>query len=158
MKVALSVIAVAALVGSCFNSGNVRIGSGDNVIEYQVSDNEYAVVIVQEKGMSEGAARKAAKQRAAELTVEHGYRYFTIEKEQKTQVVQSDKSWPDNKGFYNNMYQELIIEEDFGRASLARQGGPSAQTYPATRVVFKMFVDKPAGKSYNACNYTDCSK
>jgi hypothetical protein len=120
---------------------------------YKIEGDQYGVVAVQESGMSASDVRKKAMQRAAEVTVSNGARYFVIQKEQQTQIVQSDKS--DQNAFGGNMYQELIIEHDFGKESLSKQT-PNAGVRPALRLVFQIYKDKPNAKAIDACKYTNC--
>lgn len=158
MKLAICVAAVAALLGMCTNSFSKKmVVAVDQVIEYQVDGDQYAVVIVQD-GVSPSDAKKMARQRAAEITVQSGNRYFTVDSEVETQVMRSDQPWPNNQQFYGNMYQELIIEGDFNKERLQRQSIPDANMYPATRLLFTVYPSKPKGKSIDACTLTDCNK
>jgi hypothetical protein len=157
MKIAICLAALAAVLGTCTNS-NSTVVMTNQTIEYQIERNKYVVVIVEDEGVSLAQAKKYARQRAAEITVENGGRYFTIDSEQETQVIKSDRPWPDNQAFYQNMYQELIIEGDFNRERLQRRSVPSENMYPAYRMVFQIHSDKPRGRSVDACSLTDCSK
>ena len=156
MKTAICIAAFAALVGTCYRSYAPGVlAANDNVIEYQIQGNRYAVVIVREKGMSVDQARKMARQRAAEMTVVEGNRYFVIESETDVQAVQSSGS---QDQFYTNMYQELIVEGDYSKQQTQAEQPVSAYTYPALRVVFTMVPDKSTPKSVDACKYTTCPK
>ena len=66
---------------SCYKTKDTEyLGKTPEVIEYQIFETQYAVVIpVYHK--SQALAQKMAMQRAAEITVEEGYRYFTIDEE-----------------------------------------------------------------------------
>lgn len=155
MKTAICIAAIAALVGTCYRSyGPGVLAANDNVIEYQIQGNRYAVVIVREKGMSVSQARKMAQQRAAEMTVVEGNRYFVIESETQVQAVQSSGS---GNQFYTNMYQELIVEGDFSKQQTEAEQPAPSYTYPALRVVFVMYPDK-SSNSIDACKYTTCPK
>lgn len=156
MKLAICLAAAAVFLGVCRNSHSACAPLGQGIIEYQNQDNQYVVVVVQEDGLSLAKAKEKALQKAAEITVQNGYRYFKIESEQKTQVIQANKPWPGSQGFYGNMYQELIIEKDFDRDRMQREV-PTESVYPALRVVFNCFKDKPLGKSVDACASTDCN-
>lgn len=155
MKIAGCLAVIAAVVGMCTHSNHVAITN--QTLEYQIEGNKYAVVIVQDDGISSAQAKKYARQRAAEITVEKGYRYYTIDSEQETQVMKSDKQWPNNQDFHQNLYQELIIEQDFGRESLQRRSGSIERMYPAFRMVFQVYQEKPIGRSVDACTLTDCN-
>jgi hypothetical protein len=126
----------------------------DQIIEYQEDGGKYVVVVVMD-GISQSEARKMARKRAAEIVVGRGDRYFTIDEEQETQVIKSEDI-PSNQRFYGNMYQELIIEKDFGKSAVTRQTLPMSNTYPAVRMVFTSYKEKPSGKSFDACKFTNC--
>lgn len=126
----------------------------DQTIEYQVSGEQYAVVIVMD-GLSSTEARKAARVRAAEMAVQQGGRYFTIDKEERTEVIRSEDV-PESQRFYGNMYHELIIERDFSRDRLRYESLPNAQTYSAIRLVFTIYKEKPGRKAIDACTLTHC--
>ncbi len=124
------------------------------IIEYQEDGGQTVVVVVMD-GIGRAEARKLARARAAELVVEGGGRYFTIDSEEETQVIKSEEL-PSNQRFYGNMYQELIIEKDFGKSAIQRQETPMSNTYPAIRLVFTSYKEKPHSKALDACKFTDC--
>ncbi len=161
MKIAICVVAITALVGMCTNSnGGKYVSQSDHLIEYQLEGDQYAVVVVQ-NGISSSESRRMARQRAAEITVLQGGRYFTVDSEEETTVMRSDKEYPSNDAFYGNMYQELIIEGNFGKSSMQRQQAINApiSTYTGTRLVFTIYQTKPRGKSaVDACTLTNCKK
>lgn len=155
MKSSIFVIAIACLLVTCtkFNPGRQVVVS-DQVIEYQLDNGQYAVVVAMD-GISASQAKSMARQRAAEITVQQGNRFFVINAEQQTEVIKSDDI-PYNDRFYGNMYQELIIEQDFGKRSLQRRSSPSTATYSAIRLVFTSYKDKPLFKAIDACKLTNC--
>ncbi|HSX26816.1 MAG TPA: hypothetical protein VLE89_07425, partial [Chlamydiales bacterium] len=120
------------------------LGVADPVIQYPVRGTQYAIVVALD-GIDSSQAKKMALQRAAEITVQSGGRYFTLDSEQEVQVVKSEDV-PNNELFYGNMYQELIIEQDFGRAE---HTGPrysdETQVFPAYRLLFTIYTTKPWG-------------
>jgi len=156
MNLPVCLIAVAALLGTCTNSSVDRyVRLGDQLIEYQMDNGQYSVVVVMD-GISAQDAQKMARQRAAEIVVGQGDRYFTIDSEGETQVIKSDDI-PENQKFYGNMYQELIIENNFNRDRLRYQSVPNTSMYSAYRLVFTSYKQKPAGKSTDACSLTKCN-
>lgn len=154
MKIAICMAALAAFLGTCYRSNGTLAGNG-NVLEYRVQGDQYAVVIVREGGMSEKDARKLAHQRAAEITVDHGNQYFIVNSETKVEVLASDEDG--STSFNKNLYQEKIIQGDFGKEQLNQSEAPSANMTPALRIIFTMYSEKPAFRSMDACKYTDCS-
>ena len=129
-----------------------EIADNSDVLEYQIRDEKYAVIVVQQNGMSKEEALKRAKQRAAEITRAAGRRYFEITSETQTQILQAEG---EVNPFYGNMYQELIIEKDFGKEQVTRKAGPSVQSIPALRLVFTI-LPEAKGRSLDACKYTEC--
>lgn len=154
MKLALCIGLAAALIGTQYRFHSSQLAAAnDNVLDYQIQGQKYAVVVIQEGGMSEMDARNLAVKRAAEITVEHGNRYFVIDSESKTQVVQSENA---ADPFYGNLYQEKIIEKDFGKDQISKQNSPTADIVPGLRIVFVMYQDKPSFRAIDACRYADC--
>jgi len=124
-------------------------------MDYQLDDGQTAIVVAMD-GISSSEAKKMARQRAAEITIANGDRYFTIDSETETQVIKSD-DLPENQRFYGNMYQELIIEKDFGRDRLQNRNIPSTSTYTAIRIVFTTHKNKPNYKAIDACTLAKCN-
>ena len=123
------------------------------MIEYQLDGGQYAVVVVMD-GVPTKEAKQIARQRAAEITASQGDRYFTIDSEEEMQIIKSNQGYG-NQRFYGNMYQELIIEGDFGRNRINRQP-PALGMYPAVRIVFTPYLKKPSRNAIDACKLTDC--
>ena len=156
MNLPVCFVALASLLGMCTNSSLDRyVMISDQIIEYQLDNGQYSVVVVMD-GISASDAQKMARQRAAEIVVQQGDRFFTIDSEGETQVIKSDDI-PENQRFYGNMYQELIIEKDFNRDRLRYQSVPNTSMYSAYRLVFTSYKQKPAGKSTDACSLTKCN-
>ena len=124
----------------------------DQYIEYQLDNGQYAVVVPMDR-ISASEAKKMARQRAAEITVSRGDRYFTIVAEQETRVIRSDQG---NQQMNGNLYQELIIEKDFDRDRLRTETLPQASNIGAIRLVFTSSPTKGNWKSIDACTLTDC--
>ncbi len=153
MNLFCGLVAVTCLLGMCSKNVGSHVNISERAIEYQLSADQYAVVIAVD-GVSKSQAKQMAKQRAAEITVASGGRYFTIDQEQQTQVIKSEEEGP---RFYGNMYQELIIEHDFNRERLRTMSEPNTQMYPAIRIVFTIYKDRPAlKKAIDACKLTKC--
>lgn len=155
MNIPVYLIAMVSLLGMCTNSTADRIAQlADRTMDYELDGGQYAVVVTMD-GISASEAKRTARQRAAEITVAQGNRYFTIDSEEETQVIKSD-DLPENQRFYGNMYQELIIEKDFGRGRLQNQNIPTSTMYSAIRLVFTSYPTKPSYKAIDACTLTNC--
>ncbi len=157
MNIPVYLIAVVSLLGMCTNSNADRIAQlADRTMDYELDGGQYAVVVTMD-GISASEAKRTARQRAAEITVAQGNRYFTIDSEEETQVIKSE-DLPQNQRFYGNMYQELIIEKDFGRDRLQNQNVPTSSMYSAIRLVFTSYPTKPGYKAIDACTLTNCNQ
>lgn len=155
MNLPICVVLCVGLLGMCsYSGGDKYVRLADQLIEYQLEGDQYAVVVVMD-GLSASEAKKIAMKRAAEIVVQQGDRYFTVDTEQETSVIKSDDDL-DNQRFYGNMYQELIIEGDFNRDRLRYRSLPNTSTYSAFRLVFTSFKDKPGKKAIDACTLTNC--
>jgi hypothetical protein len=144
MRLWIIFVSMLVLFGSC-SEGDVKAAlASDEMIEYKLQPGQYAVVVILDDQVTIDVAKKAARQRAAELTVSGGYRYFLIQSETQTQVVKSRQ--------LESLNQEMIVEGSFSKDQ------SQEIIYPALRVVFQCFEKKPKGKSFKACNLIDCSK
>lgn len=150
----VAVVAALGLAAGCAVAGRK---AGASFIEYPLPKNRYVVVVVQEGGISEQEARREGLKRAAEVTREQEMRYFRVVKEEEVEVVKGGSSG--GMGVYQNLYQEKIIEEDFGRRMLERRGEAesASEMYPALRFVIEMSQEPFTGRrGYDACDLTDC--
>lgn len=115
---------------------NLQIASG-SAFTYQVGEDAYAIVVIQETAASTAKTRNRAYQAAAELALAKGFQYFVVEKDERVEVLQADA--PPNEE--PNLYQKLIIEKD-GSDPL-----PTAQVRPALRLEIRLYKEKPSGAS-----------
>lgn len=130
--------------------------AADNLLDYQVEDNTYAVVYIESDATSRCEAREQALKRAAELAQSNGYRYIVINAEQKVQVAKfNSPSHP----FHDNMYQELIIEKDRGRNSISQRSlPPNNPIYPGLKITYSCFRDLPVDQAnvIDVCSLIYC--
>lgn len=143
------------VLAGCANTSDA-LGFADRQIEYQKSSDESVIVMIQQDGVGNREAQQEAYKRAAEKTVGEGLRYFKVLSEGNVWVIQSDKSWPDNQSYPQNLYQELIIENDFDRERLRDRAIPSERVVKGYRVVFQPVKEKGGRKTIDACRLTDC--
>lgn len=138
---------------TCQHSGPQRFAGGvpaAQVVSYPAhSEGQYVILSVQDNGVGPGASKKAAMHKAAEITVQNGYRYFSIVSEKDVRVAKTSEMQGSQQP--GNLYQELIIEKDFGRKSLEQDGRVATRTYPAYRLTIECYREKPGfKKSYDA--------
>ena len=146
---------LTAIYSACGTPPSAALADLDPLIDYQTKSNEFVIVVIMEQGLTEAQARQIALKRAGELTLESKNRYFSIESEERTQVMRSPGSWPSAQDFGTNMYQEKIVEKDFGKETLQRQT-PTAEAVAAMRYTIETYPEKPRKKAYDACHYTKC--
>lgn len=146
MKFTTMIFAIGVLFSSCFRSEWKSAVAEDEMIEYKLKPGQYAVVIVLDNQVTVDQAKKAARHRAAEITVNGGYRYFLIQSETQTKVVKQTAK-------LDLEVNEMFIEGEFGEIASSL----NETVIPALRVVFQCFEKKPQGKSIKACNLIDCS-
>lgn len=158
MKLLYCIFSLNCLLGSCSSVGTTPLGQTSQVLEYPIQDKQYAIVILMDEGMSEEQARDLARQKAAELTVKNGFRYFTVEKESKVQVIKSNQPFPDAKAFPGNLYEELIVEKDFTRERVANAAEGGSSFVPGFRWIIQCSEERSSSKAVDACTLTDCQK
>ncbi len=124
-------------------------------IQYQTGQDQFAVVIVQEDGMSEEAAKEIAMKRAAQLTVDKNFRYFTVESEGQVMAMSPSGS---NYQAPRNLYYELIQSGDFSRDQFSDSPANQTQTYTGFRILIKCYKENPGVKAIDACGLVDCKK
>ena len=138
--VKLSAAFAAILMTACSTfQPEFDLAKTDQLIDYPIKTDQYVIVVTEEGGMSPSRARKMALQRAAELTLESGYRYYSIELEEKTEVVKSGDLGLDNikAGESRNSSQKLVPNT-------------GEMVIPALRVMIKCYKEKPDKNSYDA--------
>lgn len=138
-----------------FGNYNFHLATNNNIIDYKVKENTYAVVVVQEQGMSRSEVKQIALKRAAEITQKHHFRFFVIETKEDVQATQSSKSKSLVPG---NRYYEVIQSDNFGRDRFENSGDAQIHTYPAYRLIFQCYSDKPSRKAIDSCTLVDCKK
>jgi hypothetical protein len=134
-----------------------KSANSDRYLDYKEEDNSFAVVYIDYKSkLSEKEAREKALTRAAEITVENGYRYFKVDSEKSVYVQKSLNNGPNMP---SNLYQDLIIEREFGGTSLDKRANANAPVgmYPGYKIVFQVSKAKFASDSVDACRLTKCS-
>jgi hypothetical protein len=143
---------------SCSTPISQRSVLAGHSLEYLVSENEYVVVIVREGGLSKEVAKKQALVKAAEITIKNNLRYFQVKSEKDVQVAKSSSSEPDSQNAPRNLYYELIQSDNFGKEPIKPPPFPPEKIYPAYRIEFQCFLEKPSKQAIDACSLTSCSK
>ncbi len=155
MKISHLFVLACILCAGCKNDSGNLASAEQQTIEYQTDDNQYAIVIVRSGEMNEEQAKELAIQKAAEKTRDQKLRYFTIESEDQVQAMRSGKS-SNPPPSPSNMYYELIQSNNFGRDRFEDQQVLDADIYPAYRIVFKCYQEKPGESAVDACDIVSC--
>jgi len=122
------------------------------VMEAENSNDSYTLVYVDTSNAGKKAARKAVLKRAAETTVDHGYRYFVIDSEDAVMVSYSGGQLPADTGYFPDNLDEVIIQRNFGKSSR----DSSSQYYPGYQIIFHFSQDSHLGKTKDSCKYVPC--
>ena len=155
MKKSVLWISTLLLLAAC-GGGEQTLADGDRqTIQYQMGQDQYAVVIVQEQGMSDDAVKQLAMQKAAQLTLDKNYRYFTVESEGQVMAMSPSGS---NYQAPRNLYYELIQSNDFSRDQFSDSQANQTQTHSGFRIVIKCYQNSPGGKAIDACSVVKCKK
>jgi len=134
------------LVG-CSSGGGTTGGMG-HLIEAENSDNSYTVVFVNTYHASRKEAKSAALKRAAELTLEHGYRYFMVDSEESVTVSYSGDALPADNGYFPDNLDEVIIQRNYDKQSMDSK--TSSQLYPGYQLTFYFSKNHSAGDTIDA--------
>lgn len=131
-KAALVILSLCSMTACRTNPA--ALAQDSNATEYQIQDNEFAVMIVMEEGMSEAEAKKKALQRAAVITRKNNYRYFVVEKEERVEVPNASNPTDGNPP------------------------APESGAYPAYPLTFICYQDRPSEDAFDSCTLSDCRK
>ncbi len=146
----------AIFVFACSQGYSQKNYSGKRVFDFPINNQEHSIVVIQD-GISENEAKEKAYERASEITVDNGYKYFYVIKEDQVEIMKGKENWPSSYDFPQNLYQEEIIEKGFNRERFIQQGGQNHKLYSAYRINIE-FTKKKSSKTINACEYTHCGK
>ena len=142
------ILLTLALATSCMNNSlDWKLIAENQAYSYSIDNQQYVIIVAEDNGLSDSAAKKEAKRQAAQVTIDNGYRYFSIVSQETTEVMKNTQS--QQSGVPSNIYQELIFEKKFGRTT--EEKSSSYKTIPAIRLVIECYSEKPATKkSYDA--------
>lgn len=154
MRFAICGIMLAWAAVYLYAAARPSVNLSDRFISYQTAPDSFAVVYVDEdESATPEQAKNYAMQRAAEITVEYGYRYFIIDQQQSVVVA---KSTPNNNRFPGNLYQELIVEGDFGPNHERNLPSPTGM-YSGYKLMITCSKNKAAKGAIDACTITKCN-
>jgi len=128
----------------------------DQTIQYQISETEFGVVVIQKDGMTQQEARKIAIQKAAETAQKYSYRYFVIESEGEVVATDTNQRQKAEQQMPRNMYYELFQSDNFGRYPMDQNTIPESSLYPGYRIVFKCTNSRPPAGGIDSCKVIEC--
>jgi len=125
-------------------------------IDQKLGTNRYSVTYIELETTSSQEALQYALEHAAGLVKQDGYRYFTLDSRQEVILAESQNS---GQAFYGNMYEEKIIQRDWGKSSIKKNTSPSSvNTYPGLKITLSSYKEKPwKGKVYDVCDFVPCN-
>jgi hypothetical protein len=116
-------------------------------ISYPLEDQKYVILVIQDDSKSQ--TRKTAKQKAAAVTLDNGYRYFSILSEEEVDITTLSQTAQSQVP--ENIYQELIIQKNFSRQNLEQNEATNVESVPAIRLIISCSKKKPStGKFFDA--------
>jgi len=167
MKKQMFVVCSLLLIAGCNNSPKQSVAAQNQAeslnkssfkgniahqtIQYRIDSDQYGVVIVQKGGITSREAKQFAMEKAAFLTRQNNYRYFTIELEEKVLATDFQVRKGENLQVPRNMYYELIQSSNFGKGSIDENNNiPVAALYPAYKMVIRCYKEKPIAGAIDA--------
>lgn len=158
----MAVIAGMFIFG-CSNTGHVKQLAQTERFSgykaYQLEKDRYGMIYVKTKDVSNKEIRGILMKKAARIAMDSGHQFFVIESEQTVKVpVKTYTIY----GLQRNIYQQYIIEGDFGPGPANTPQYYSEEEikyFPAIQMNFRTFNSPPKDvKSYDACNFIHCGK
>jgi hypothetical protein len=140
-----------------FAVGCTRNGmTDDHYLDAKIADDKYSVIYIEKEQMSKEDARNYALAHAAQIAKDNGYRYFTIDSEENVMVAQTT---PQENPFPNNLYQEEIVEGNFGRQALQNKTPGPTNLYQGVKIKITCYKEMPSvSTAIDTCQLIDCDK
>ncbi len=148
MRCALGVICL----GSSIPMHSVFYEQPSSYLDYPLEEGRYAVIFVEHEKTSDAKAKELVTAYAAKVAYRNGYRYFAIEAEQRVQVAQTTR--PDQPP--TNMFQDLIMDREYGRDYIERHALTGAQLYPGLQLLIRCSEENKNGTYQDACDWEKC--
>lgn len=84
----------ALVLGGCATTYHPKGFFGDGYFDYRVTEKTFAVTFRGNKHTNQEDVRRFALMRAAELSLDHGYRYFKVtkEREMSSKVIEKENN------------------------------------------------------------------
>lgn len=122
----------------------------DSYLEYTQSEDEFTLIFINKQGLSWRQVYPHFLKRAAKTAKAKGFSYFTLEPEQKVQVIQVKNQYQEVP---RNLYQEKILQQGW-----QKEGDlPVTVYYPGYKVQMKGYVKKPFSSAKRVCDYVPCA-
>lgn len=146
----IAFLAVMLLAVGCTRNGM----SDDNYLTAKIADNKYSVIYIEKEKMSREDARNNALAHAAQIAKDNGYRYFVIDSDEDVMVAHST---PNPNPFPENLYQQEIVEGNFGRQELQNKTPQPTNLYPGVKVKFTCYKEMPnVPTAIDVCQIIKC--
>ncbi|MES2345451.1 MAG: hypothetical protein V4494_05905 [Chlamydiota bacterium] len=128
--------------------------SDDNYLDAKIADDKYSVIYIEKEKTSREEARNNALTHAAKIAKDNGFRYFVIDSDEDVMVAHSDTS---QNPFPNNLYQEEIVEGNFGRQALQNKTPQPTNLYPGVKIKITCYREMPSvPTAIDVCQILNC--
>lgn len=146
----IAIIAVTLLAVGCTRNGM----TDDNYLDSKITDGQYSVVYIEKEKMSREDARNNALKHAAQIAKDNGYRYIIIDSDEDVMVAHST---PNPNPFPENLYEQEIVEGNFGRQDLENKTPQPTNLYPGVKLKITGYKDMPSvPTAIDVCQILQC--
>lgn len=122
-------------------------------LEYQLSSDQYAVIVLPKDSASDAQSKKAALQHAAKMTLQRGFRYFIVQSEGTVFVASSQSE--EGALMPRDMYYD-IIQRQGDKTFHEQYSKQTGQIRPGYRLAFTCSKTKESLQAVDACSLTPC--
>lgn len=152
MKLYRLFIFISFLINSMNLHGQVQ--TNPNFLDEELSDNRYIIIYIKLHNIPDENAKAYALVHAAELAHAKGYSYLTLDSIENVIITKSEAI---ASGMPGNLFQQLIVEGDFGQKAMARVNPKTTNVYKAVKIYVTFYIDEPKkGNVYEVCSLIFC--
>lgn len=143
-------MAIVLLAVGCTRNGV----SDDDYLDAKIADDKYSVIYIEKEAMPREEARNNALTHAAKIAKDNGYRYFIIDSDEDVMVAHST---PSPNPFPENLYQQEIVEGNFGRQELQNKTPQPTNLYQGVKIKITCYKEMPnVPTAIDVCQLLNC--
>lgn len=125
---------ITASILISLNTGFSQINQ-KNTLKCKNKKDEFSIVFIQDcKNFKQKAINSAAKH-----ANKKGYKSFDITQEKTVDVILGKTDWPSGYNFYQNLYQEEIIEKEYNQERLISKSKLDYEFQKAYKIQIKCY-------------------